>query len=85
MGNIFGYAFGTVGSLVMGTGNIMMLQSIGGQKMQYEVRTIKKVGVNGYESEMNNIIKPMADKGWTVQQILGSPDQGFAILFAKQN
>lgn len=52
--------------------------------MQYEVKTFKKVGVGGYESEMNQSIKSMADKGWTVQQMLGSPDQGFVILFAKE-
>ena len=52
--------------------------------MQYEVKTFKKVGVGGYESEMNNAIKAMSDKGWTVQQMLGSPDQGFVILFAKE-
>lgn len=52
--------------------------------MQYEVKTIKKIGVGGYESEMNNVINPMAGDGWKVQQILGSPDQGFVILFVKE-
>lgn len=52
--------------------------------MQYEVKTVKKVGVGKYEDEINNIIKPMAGDGWTVQQILGSPDQGVIILFAKE-
>ena len=52
--------------------------------MQYEVKTIKKVGVGGYENEMNSIIKSMTADDWTVQQILGSPDQGFVILFAKE-
>ncbi len=28
--------------------------------MQYEVKTVKKVGVGGYEDEINKIIKPMA-------------------------
>lgn len=53
--------------------------------MQYEVKTFKKVGVNGYETEMNSVIKSMTEKGWTVQQMLGSPDQGFLVLFAKEN
>lgn len=52
--------------------------------MQYEVKTIKKVGVGGYENELNSVIKSMAIDDWTVQQILGSPDQGFVILFAKE-
>lgn len=52
--------------------------------MQYEVKTIKKVGVGGYENEMNNVIKSMTVDEWKVQQILGSPDQGFVILFAKE-
>lgn len=52
--------------------------------MQYEVKAIKKVGVSGYENELNSAIKSMASDGWTVQQILGSPDQGFVILFAKE-
>lgn len=52
--------------------------------MQYEVKTIKKVGIGGYENEMNSVIKSMTVDGWKVQQILGSPDQGFVILFAKE-
>lgn len=53
--------------------------------MQYEVKAIKKVGVGNYESDLNKEIKSMASDGWIVQQILGSPDQGFVILFAKEN
>ncbi len=53
--------------------------------MQYEVKTVKKVGVGGYEDEINKIIKSMASDGWTVQQLLGSPDQGVIILFVKEN
>lgn len=52
--------------------------------MQYEVKTIKKIGVGGYENEMNSVIKSMTDEGWKIQQVLGSPDQGFVILFAKE-
>ncbi|EET58320.1 hypothetical protein BRYFOR_09707 [Marvinbryantia formatexigens DSM 14469] len=52
--------------------------------MQYEVKTVKKIGVNGYDNEMNNTIKAMAANGWNVQQIIGSADQGFLILFAKE-
>lgn len=52
--------------------------------MQYEVKTVKKVGVGGYENEMNSVIKSMTVDDWRVQQILGSPDQGFVILFAKE-
>lgn len=52
--------------------------------MQYKVKTIKKVGVGGYESEMNNVINSMTADGWIIQQVLGSPDQGFVILFAKE-
>lgn len=53
--------------------------------MQYEVKTVKKVGVGNYENDLNKEIKSMAADGWKVQQILGSPDQGFVILFAKEN
>lgn len=52
--------------------------------MQYEVKTLKKVGVTNYENELNSVIKSMTVDNWTVQQILGSPDQGFVILFAKE-
>lgn len=52
--------------------------------MQYEVKTIKKVGVGGYENEMNSVIKSKTIDDWKVQQILGSPAQGFVILFAKE-
>lgn len=52
--------------------------------MKYEVKTIQKVGVHGYEAALNNAIKSMADDEWTVKQILGSPDQGFVILFEKE-
>lgn len=52
--------------------------------MQYEVKTIKKIGVGGYENEMNSVIKSMSADDWKVRQILGSPDQGFVILFEKE-
>lgn len=52
--------------------------------MQYEVKTIKKVGVGGYENEMNSVIKSMSGDDWKVQQILGSLDQGFIVLFVKE-
>lgn len=52
--------------------------------MQYEVKTIKKIGVGGYENEINSVIKSMTVDGWMVQQVLGSPDQGILILFAKE-
>lgn len=35
--------------------------------MQYEVKTIKKIGVGGYENEMNSVIKSMTVDGWNVQ------------------
>lgn len=53
--------------------------------MQYEVKTIKKVGVSAYESNMNQVIKEKSEDGWKVQQIQGSPDQGFVVLFVKEN
>lgn len=53
--------------------------------MEYEAKTLKKVGVNAYESEMNSLIKAKASAGWKVQQLLGSPDQGIVILFVKEN
>lgn len=53
--------------------------------MQYEVKTFKKVGVSGYEAEMNSVIAAKTEAGWTVQQMLGSPDQGFLVLFAKES
>lgn len=52
--------------------------------MQYEIRTVKKVGVGAYESELNSIIQSMTADGWTVQQLLGNADQGIIILFAKE-
>ena len=52
--------------------------------MQYEVKTVKKIGVKDYENELNSVINAMTVNNWTVQQILGSPDQGFVILFAKE-
>lgn len=52
--------------------------------MKYEVKTIQKIGARGYEEALNNMISKMADDGWKVQQMLGSPDQGFVILFAKE-
>lgn len=53
--------------------------------MQYEVKTLKKVGVNAYENDLNSLIKVKADDGWKVQQFLGNPDQGFVVLFVKEN
>lgn len=53
--------------------------------MEYEVKAVKKIGVSGYEADMNKEIKSMAANGWVVQQILGSPDQDFVILFVKAN
>ena len=52
--------------------------------MQYQVKTLKKVGVGAYEDEMNKAISSMVSDGWSVQQLLGSPDQGIIILFAKE-
>ena len=51
--------------------------------MQYEVKAIQKVGVRSSAEELGKIVKNMAADGWTVQQVLGSPDQGFVLLFAK--
>ena len=53
--------------------------------MQYEVKTLKKVGVNAYENDLNSLIKDKANDGWKVQQLLGNPDQGLVILFVKEN
>lgn len=53
--------------------------------MQYEVKAIQKVGVKNSAEELGKTIKSMADNGWNVQQVLGSPDQGFVVLFAKEN
>lgn len=53
--------------------------------MQYEVKTLKKVGVNAYENDLNSLIKDKANSGWKVQQLLGNPDQGFVVLFVKEN
>ena len=47
--------------------------------MQYEVKTLKKVGVNAYENDLNSLMKVKADDGWTVQQLLGNPDQGIVV------
>lgn len=51
--------------------------------MQYEVKTIKKVGISAYENELNSILESRARDGWQVQQILGNPDQGYVVLFVK--
>lgn len=52
--------------------------------MQYEVKTVKKVGIGAYENDLNSVIKSMTVDGWQVQQLLGNPDQGILILFAKE-
>lgn len=52
--------------------------------MEYAVKTIQKIGVKGYENALNNVIKDMVKDGWEIQQMLGSPDQGFVILFVKE-
>lgn len=52
--------------------------------MEYIVKTVQKIGVKGYEDALNNVIKDMTGKGWKIQQMLGSPDQGFVILFVKE-
>ena len=53
--------------------------------MQYEVKAIQKIGVKSSAEDLNKTVKAMAAEGWTVQQVLGSPDQGFVVLFAKEN
>ena len=53
--------------------------------MQYEVKSVQKVGVKNSAEELDKTVKMMAAGGWTVQQVLGSPDQGFVVLFAKEN
>lgn len=53
--------------------------------MEYEVMAIQKVGVKNSAEELNKAVKTKAADGWIVQQILGSPDQGFVVLFAKEN
>lgn len=53
--------------------------------MQYEVKAIQKVGVKSSAEELAKVVKTMAADSWTVQQVLGSPDQGFVVLFAKEN
>ena len=53
--------------------------------MQYEVKAIQKVGVKGSAEELSKTIKMMSADGWNVQQVLGSPDQGFVVLFVKEN
>lgn len=52
--------------------------------MEYEVKTVKKVGVAAYEGEMNSILQAKAQEGWKLQQLLGSPDQGILLLFARE-
>lgn len=51
--------------------------------MEYEVKAIQKVGVKNNADELSKTIKVMAADGWKVQQVLGSPDQGFVVLFVK--
>lgn len=51
--------------------------------MQYQIKTIKKVGISAYENELNGILEARAQEGWQVQQILGNPDQGYMVLFVK--
>lgn len=53
--------------------------------MEYEVKAVQKIGVKGSAEELGKTIKMMSDDGWTVQQVLGSPDQGFVVLFAREN
>lgn len=53
--------------------------------MQYEVKDIQRVGVKNSAEDLAKTVKAMADDGWTVQQVLGSPDQGYVVLFAKEN
>lgn len=53
--------------------------------MEYEVKTLKKVGINAYESELNSLIKAKAREGWKIQQLLGNPDQGIVVLFVREN
>lgn len=53
--------------------------------MEYEVKAIQKIGVKNSAEELNKVIKSMAADNWTVQQVLGSPDQGFVVLFSKEN
>lgn len=53
--------------------------------MQYEVKSVQKIGVKGSAEELSKVVKTMAADGWTVQQVLGSPDQGFVVLFSKEN
>ena len=52
--------------------------------MKYEVKMVQKIGARGYEEALNNMICNMANDGWKVQQMLGSPDQGFVVLFVKE-
>lgn len=53
--------------------------------MQYEVKAVQKVGIKNSADDLNKTIKVMSAEGWNVQQVLGSPDQGFVVLFAKEN
>lgn len=53
--------------------------------MLYEVKSVQKVGVKSSAEELGKVVKTMAADGWAVQQVLGSPDQGFVVLFAKEN
>ncbi len=51
--------------------------------MEYEVKAVQRVGIKSSADEMSKIIKEMALDGWNVGQLLGSPDQGFIILFIR--
>lgn len=53
--------------------------------VQYEVKAVQKVGVKNSAEELSKTVKMMSADGWTVQQILGSPDMGFVVLFAKES
>lgn len=48
--------------------------------MQYEVKTLKKVGVSAYENDLNSLIKAKANDGWKVRQLFGNPDQGSVFI-----
>lgn len=41
--------------------------------MQYEVKTVKKVGIGGYENEMNSVIKSMTIDGGLSSRFLEAP------------
>lgn len=53
--------------------------------VQYEVKAVQKVGVKNSAEELSKTVKMMSADGWTVQQVLGSPDMGFVVLFAKES